>query len=439
MPRRARRWGALAAAVSVMLTVAVSSCAAGQPDGGYSRMNGARLEVVAAWSGTEQGRFAAVLRDFTARTGVLVRYTSARYGMPEMLEKRFATGNPPDVVLLPQPGLLRRYAEAGRLVPLDAATSRAVRDDYSPVWQSVASSGGRLYGVWFKAANKSLLWYDVAAFERVGIAPPEDLSGLLAAERTLRASGIAPFSVGASDQWTLTDWFENLYLQQAGPGKYDRLATHKIAWTDASVETTLRFMAQVLAPQFLRGGVSTALRTGFEDSVATAFAAPAGAAMVCEGDFVASVISARTGARIGVAVDAAPFPAARPVVPAVVGGGDVAVQLRPSKAAAELMRYFADPAAAAIWAARGGFLSPNQSLDLAVYPDALTRSIARRLIEAGDGFRFDLSDLQPAAFGSAPGAGMQGALRDFLIDPDVSATAQRLERAAAAAYQPRPK
>jgi alpha-glucoside transport system substrate-binding protein len=101
------------------------------------------------------------------------------------------------------------------------------------------------------------------------------------------------------------------------------------------------------------------------------------------------------------------------------------------------MRYLADPAAATIWATHGGFISPNQALDLAVYPDALTRSIARRLIEAGDGFRFDLSDLQPAAFGSTPGTGMQGALRYLLVTGDVPVTAQRLGRSAAAAYASR--
>jgi alpha-glucoside transport system substrate-binding protein len=437
MPRRVRKRRMLAVAVGIVLTAALVSCASKQTDGGYIRLDGAHLEVIAAWSGAEQARFAEVLRGFTARSGASVTYTSAQHDVPRMLDLRLAAGDPPDVALLPQPGLLRRYAVAGRLVALDAATTNVVRRDYSPTWQSLASSGGRLYGVWFKAANKSLLWYDTAAFERVGIAPPDTLNRLLPAETTLRASGIAPFSVGANDQWTLTDWFENLYLQMAGPGRYDQLADHKLAWTDASIEETLRFLAQVLAPQFLRGGVTATMRTGFEESVAKAFTAPVGAAMVCEGDFVAGVISARTTARIGVNVDAAPFPAARPAVPAVVGGGDVAVQLRRSKAAAELMRYLADPAAATIWATHGGFISPNQALDLAVYPDALTRSIARRLIEAGDGFRFDLSDLQPAAFGSTPGTGMQGALRYLLVTGDVPVTAQRLGRSAAAAYASR--
>ena len=432
-----RWWYVLAAVVS--LALAAVSCTSERADGGFASLRGAKLQVVGAWSGTEQARFEDVLRGFAARTGTVVNYLSAHGRVPEALDARIAAGDPPDVALLPQPGLLRRYATSGRLIPLDRATTQLVQQAYSPVWQALASAGGRLYGVWFKAANKSLLWYDVAAFERAGIAPPDELRGLLATARTLLASGIAPFSVGGGDQWTLTDLFENLYLQQAGPHSYDRLAAHQLSWTDPSVEATLRFMAQLLAPQFLRGGVPGALGSGFEDSVARAFAKPPGAAMVAEGDFVASVITARTGARIGVDVDAAPFPAAHHAVPAVVGGGDVAVQLRSSPGAAELMRYLATPAAAASWARAGGFISPNLELDLSVYPDELTRTIARSLIEAGDGFRFDLSDLQPAAFGSTPNAGMQGALRDFLITRNVPGTAQRLERAATAAYAATPR
>ena len=439
MPHRVRHWRVLSTAVCVALGVTLTSCAAERPDGGYADLHGAHLEVVAAWSGTEQARFAAVLRGFTARTGASVSYTSAHGNVPDLLEERLASGDPPDVAMLPQPGLLRRLARSGQLVPLDTATAQLVEREYSAVWQSLASVDGRPYGVWFKAANKSLVWYDVGAFERAGVAPATDLDWLLAAARMLRASGVAPFSVGGADQWTLTDWFENIYLQLAGPQDYDRLAKHELAWTDPSVQTALRFMAQLLTPQFLREGVTGTLRTGFEDAVAHAFAAPPGAAMVIEGDFVASIVTAQTQARIGVDVDATPFPAARGAVPLVVGGGDVAVQLHSSPAAAELMRYFASPAAAAIWAAAGGFISPNQELDLATYPDALTRSIARNLLEAGDGFRFDLSDLQPAAFGSTPNGGMQRALRDFLLSRDVASTTQRLERMAALAYAGQPK
>jgi alpha-glucoside transport system substrate-binding protein len=57
------------------------------------------------------------------------------------------------------------------------------------------------------------------------------------------------------------------------------------------------------------------------------------------------------------------------------------------------------------------------------------------VLEAGDAFRFDLSDLQPPEFGSTDGVGLPGLLQRFLADPnDVEGTATRLEAAAAAAY-----
>jgi alpha-glucoside transport system substrate-binding protein len=107
-------------------------CAPGADDA-TADLTGARLEVVAAWSGVEQQRFAAVLRQFSARTGASVLLTEARNRVPEVLAARLAEGRPPDVALLPQPGLLRRLAANGQLVPLDPAVVEVARRNYSPV------------------------------------------------------------------------------------------------------------------------------------------------------------------------------------------------------------------------------------------------------------------------------------------------------------------
>jgi len=426
----------VACLAAVMLLV--PSCSTAQNQMAYAHLPGARLEVMASWTGIEQTHFESVLADFSRRTGVVVTYTSGHRGLPALLDARLKAGRPPDVALLPQPGLLRRYAAAGVLVPLDNATLRLVQRHYAPVWQALGSAQDHVYGVWFKGANKSLVWYDVGAFERAGIVPPDRLGGLLAVARTLQAHGMAPFSLGGADPWTLTDWFENLYLSIAGPAAYDRLAAHQMPWTDPTVESTLSLMKQLLVPRFVLGGISGAEQTNFEDSVAHAFTRPARAAMVSEGDFVASVLTARTTARIGVDVDVFAFPAARTGVLAVMGGGDVAVQMRSSAAGAELMRYLASPGAAAIWAAARGFISPNLDVDLSTYPDAHTRSVARSLLEAGDSFRFDLSDLQPEAFGAHADRGIQRELTLFLTNPDVRSTAGKLEADATAAYAGRP-
>ena len=50
---------------------------------------------------------------------------------------------------------------------------------------------GRLYGVWFKAANKSLIWYNVDVFERAGVAPPTDVDGLVRLAHRLARLGHA--------------------------------------------------------------------------------------------------------------------------------------------------------------------------------------------------------------------------------------------------------
>src|SRR5205809_568547 len=130
---RVRGSCALTALVGVALILTLVSCTTEQSANGFPRLPGVKLRVLGAWSGSEQAQFEAVLKGFTARTGATVTYTSAQHRVPAVLDARFAAGDPPDVALLPQPGLLRHYAAAQRLVPLDSATSAVVRRDYSPV------------------------------------------------------------------------------------------------------------------------------------------------------------------------------------------------------------------------------------------------------------------------------------------------------------------
>ena len=308
--------------------------------------------------------------------------------------------------------------------------------NYSPAWRQLGSVGGTLYGVWFKAANKSLIWYNEGVFERAGVAPPSGIDGLVSLARGLAKSGMPAFSVGGQNGWTLADWFSNLYLRLAGPARYDLLAAHKIPWTDPSVTATLGLLARVLDPHVIAGGPGGALVTSYQQSVQQAFAARPAAAMVFEGDFVAGIISGTTRAVLGVDADVFPFPAIGQPGPMVVAGGDAAVLMRRSAAGDALVRYLATPQAAAIWAAAGGFVSPDINLGLSVYPDAISRTIAASLLEAGDNFRFSLSDLTPAGFGGTEGQGMRKILQQFLVSRDVNATAAQLEQAASKAYSP---
>jgi alpha-glucoside transport system substrate-binding protein len=423
-----------AVAVVTVAAALASGCASlGTP--AAQSLRGQRLEVAAVWSGVEQRNFERVLRAFTRQTGVTVRYASAGYSVPVFLRARLAAHRLPDVAFLPQPGLLRTYAAQHLLVPLNRIAGAAVASNYNAVWRRLGSVGTTLYGVWFKAADKSLIWYNEDVFERAGLVPPTGIDTLMLLEHRLARQGVPAFAVGGADGWTLADWFSNLYLRLAGPGRYDLLAAHRIAWTDPSVTAALRLLARVLRPRFIAGGPRGALRTSYAASVQETFAPRPAAAMVFEGDFVAGIISGQTRAQLGVDADAFGFPAAGRSAPVVVAGGDAAVLMRRSAAGDALIRFLASPQAAAIWAARGGFVAPNINLGPSAYPDGISRSIARSLLEAGGSFRFSLSDLTPAGFGGTEGSGMRGILQRFLARRDVSTTAARLERAARRAYR----
>ena len=68
------------------------------------------------------------------------------------------------------------------------------------------------------------------------------------------------------------------------------------------------------------------------------------------------------------------------------------------------------------------------------YKDPLNRKTALALAHAKI-FRFDMSDLQPAAFGATTGQGEWKLFQDFLSNPkDVNGAAAKLEAAAKKAY-----
>jgi alpha-glucoside transport system substrate-binding protein len=393
------------------------------------------ISVMAVWTGAEQAAFKAVIDGFTAENpDVTVNYTSAGDQLPTQLSTAVQGGNPPDIAFLPQPGLMSDFAKKNALKPLDFASSD-ISDNFGQSVVDLGTVDGKLYGFLFKAANKSLVWYNVQAYADAGVTPAEDWDTWLKNGDTLAASGVAPYSIGGADGWTLTDLFENIYLRTAGPDKYDQLATHEIPWTDQSVKDALTTMADVLGDSSkLAGGTEGALQTDFPTSVTQVFSDPPKAAQVMEGDFVAGVITDSTKAKPKTGFDVYPFPSINGSPQVVVGGGDTVVMFKDSPAGEAFIKYLTTPAAAEIWAKLGGFASLNKNLDPSVYPDEITKTTAGALATV-ETFRFDLSDLQPAEFGGTVGQGLFKLFQDFLKNPsNVDGIAKQMEDAAAKAY-----
>ncbi|MEU6145115.1 ABC transporter substrate-binding protein [Streptomyces sp. NPDC047081] len=444
--RRATRTAA--ALLAGALALALSGCGGddNKSDGGGSSesssglklpsLSGQTLEVAAVWTGAEQDNFMKVMDEFKKRTGAKVNFVPTGNNTSTFLGTKIQGGKPPDVAFLPQVGVLHQFADKGWLKPLGADAKAQLTKNFSKGWVDLGAWKGTQYGVYAKAANKSLVWYNTNAFDAAGIsAVPKTWKDFLSTAQTLSDAGSPAVSIGGADGWTLTDWFENVYLSQAGPDKYDQLAAHKIKWTDPSVKEALTTLAQLWGKNdLIAGGNKGALNTEFPKSVTQTFSGDTPAGMVFEGDFVAANINGDTKAKLGTDAKVFPFPAVGSESP-VVSGGDVAVALKDSKGAQALLTFLASTDAAEVWAAQGGILSPNKEMDQSKYKDAITKQIAQQLIAAGDNFRFDMSDQAPAAFGGTAGVGEWKDLQDFLRNPkDVAGTQQKLEADAAKAY-----
>ncbi|TLS43149.1 carbohydrate ABC transporter substrate-binding protein [Streptomyces montanus] len=433
---------AVATALVCGMALTATACGGGDSSDTSSKklpLSGQTVTVAGVWTGEEQAGFKKVLDGFTAETGAKTQFVSTGDNVSTVIGSKIQGGDAPDVVMVPQVGVVQQFAKSKWLQPLSADVKKAIDKNYAKVWQNYGSVDNTLYALYFKASDKSTVWYNPTAFTNAGVTPPKTYEQMMTNAKTLSDSGLAAFAIGGQDGWTLTDWFENIYLSQAGPEKYDQLAQHEIKWTDPSVVKALTTLGDLFKQKALiAGGAKGALETDFPTSVSQVFGKSPTAAMTYEGDFVSGNITNDLHKKVGTDAKFFPFPSVDGGKAPVVGGGDAAVVLKDGKnktAGMKLLKYLASPQAAQIWAKQGGFVSPNKALAMSAYPDTTSRQTAQSLIDAGNGLRFDMSDQAPAAFGGTAGTGELKILQDFLADPsNPKATARTLESAAAKAY-----
>jgi alpha-glucoside transport system substrate-binding protein len=426
--------------IAVVAALATAGCGGGSAApaassggaGGLPDLTGQKLEVIGSWSAAEQAAFQAVLKKFTDATHAQVTYTSGGNDVPVLLNTRLAGGAPPDLAAVSQPGVVAQYAQKGVIKALTGDVLTAVQANFSPGWQKLGQVGGQQYGFFFKVANKSTIWYRTDSFDQAGVKPPATWEDFITASKTLSDAGTTAMAVPGGDGWPMTDWFENVYLRVGGVDKYNQLAQHQIPWTDPTVVQSLQLLADYFKqPNFVEKGGT---QLSFTQSVADVFGTTPKAAMLYEGDFVAGEIQKSGKVKVGTGAKFFSWPAINGSQPSVVTGGDEMVMFKDNPGARALAAYLAGPDAAAVWAAKGGFLSANAKVAASTYPDDTTRQIADALTRSSQ-VAFDLSDQTPQAFGGQKGADEWRLLTDFLGNPgNPAGTAAALEAAATKDY-----
>lgn len=396
--------------------------------GGCTEFGGKDIQVVAVWSDRELELFREVVDGYERVSGRSVEVIGGNDNLDAFIRGRLGAGHPPDLAVLPYPGLAVDYARAGIIDPI----RDHVAERFDPFWTDLVTVDGRVYGAWLKAAHKSLLWYQPS----VPVPEPdasgrrawtwEDLVGLV--QRLADDGDPAPLAVGAADGWVLTDWLENLLIARA-PDLYDDLARGEACWGAEPVRRAFGDLARLWSiPGAFPGGGERALLTQFDESVIQV-AATGDAAMSILSDFALPVADDfRPPGEPRQRIAGVPFPAdalaggpSGDDAPLLVGG-DVAVVLNGSQAGHELVAWLTDGAAPfRPWMLAGGYLSPNRTACDGVEPDGCAANYAAEMAFAAEDFhrsaerlQFDLSDRLPGAFG-APG-GSWRILQDFFRD-----------------------
>ena len=130
------------------------------------------------------------------------------------------------------------------------------------------------------------------------------------------------------------------------------------------------------------------------------------------------------------------FPSIDGSQPAVVGGGDIVVMFKDNPAATRVHRVPRDAGGGGDLGEAGRLLVAEQERRRERLPGRDPRRRRPTALANAETFRFDLSDLQPAAFGGTVGQGLWKIFQDFLKNPDdVDGIAQQMEAAAAKAFE----
>ena len=384
------------------------------------------ITVLAPYEGTEKPPFAKVLKAFEEKTGLKTQYEISGDFVP-VLRTRLP-GNPPMLAIVPSPTILADLAREGVLKPLTSLgiSNDYLRQNYSKAWIDLGAVDGKTYGLAVQASSKSVFWYRPDDFKAMGLTVPKTWAQLLAVTKKMKAAGKTPWALPAADSWTLTDWFENIYIRTAGPAKYSRLFAGKLRFDHPSVIAALRRMTTILNDRYVAGGIRGALRTNFPNGVDLVFGQIPSAELYMEGGFVGGIaLGNNPRLKPGRTIDEAPFPIITPSLDSpLVGGGAVIAVFVDNEAVRKLLLYLSSPEAGTVLASTREHVSPNKRVPLNAYANVIARAEAKQVAGAKT-FRFDGSDLLSGSLAESWGFTLQKVIQKPRAIPNLMKDFQR--------------
>jgi len=373
----------------------------------YGDVTGKTVQLYTSIITPEDQPYKDAFKTWEQCTGAKVNYTGDK-AFEAQITVKVQAGNPPDIALFPQPGLLKQVVESsGAVKPAPALAAKNVDTYYGKDWKALGTVNDQFYGVPNSANVKSFVWYSPKYFKEAGYTVPTTWDELMALSDKIAASGKKPWCAGIASGdatgWPLTDWLEDFMLRGAGPDVYNQWITHDVKFADKRVADALAKVGSILKnPKYVNGGygdVSTIATTTFQDGglpilkgtcflhrQASFYAAnwPKGTKVAPDGDAYAFYLPTFDN-KFG-----------KPVL----GGGEFAASFSDRPEVQSFQTFLTYPIYSNTRAKLGNFISANKGLDPKNVDTEINRLSLKLLTDPQTVFRFDASDLMPGAVGS---------------------------------------
>lgn len=388
---------------------------------------GQTVTITGPWTGNEKERVEKVFDYFEAATGATVEYSGSDSFEQDIVISAEA-GSAPNLAVFPQPGLAADMAKRGLLTPLPAGTADWVAENFAAgqSWVDLGTytdqdGNDQLYGLFYRADLKSLVWYVPEAFEEMGYEIPESMEDLKALTQQIVDDGGTPWCIGlgsgAATGWPATDWVEDLMLRTQPASVYDQWVTNELPFNDPAVIGAINeFGWFARTDGYADGGAEAVASTDFRDSPTGLFELPPKCYMHRQASFIPAFFP--EDVEVGTDADFFYFPsyAEKDLGNPVLGAGTLFGITSPSDATNTFLEFMKLPIAHEAWMAQGGFLTAHAGVNTGLYNTDSERAMGE-ILQGATTFRFDGSDLMPGEIGA-------GAFWTGMVDYTTGASAE---------------
>lgn len=427
--RRARliHGGTLAGVALLALT------ACGGPGGGGTAQTGNTVTIATSIGGEEATQLERSWAGWAKENNITIKLRTDK-GFEQRIQSQVQANKTPDLAIFAQPGLLADLAQKKALVPAPPPVQTALKKNYSADWQRYGTVDGTAYGVPILATVKGFIWYSPSLFRERGWEVPDSWQGLLDLTAKVRADTSSPpwcagFAAGGASGWPGSDWIEDVVLRQSGPRVYDDWVDNKIPFSDPRIRAAFTETGKILLnPDYVNagfGGPGSINTTGYGDEIAASI--KAGTCVLIHQASFFDTFAQSAGLTVGPDADLWAFPTpafSSAAGNAVTGAGDTVAAFNNREPTAKVLEYLASPEWANARVALGGVISPNNGLDPSVASSPILTESIRVLQDPDTIFRFDASDLMPAAVGTT---GFLSGITDWIDGASVEVVTTKID------------